>query len=914
MTTLAQIIDQMAAAGLPPPPPGHPICDGKVHRFGAKKKAWYLLREITLKSGQSVIGGAFGIWQGAHNNAVKVAIDWRGITAEERAAAEARQRELDAREQAKRKQRADNAANCARMQWKAAEGSEDVITWPYLKAKGVAPEGVRMTPDGTVLVPMLKYGADGAHLAGLQKIEPDGGKRFNKGMDKVGTSLRLGKITADTESTIVAEGYATAASIRMAVGRKVPVVVAFDAGNLLPVASELRRQFPQLIIVFAADDDWQIEHRFLSWLRDDFKLDTIPEIDGTEHECVSTDGSAVTVLARQLDNRYRVPMISADVRSGRQICTRTFENAGISKAREAAKAVGRAVVTYPVFAERGDRKLTDFNDLHAEEGLDVVERQIDGALRAGREICAAVSELYGHDESASSPEPPDIGAPVMGDAPAAMAATTTLKPTLETLLEHFSLVYGTSDVWDGRNRRRIKKAGFISTVGKDLAKTWIEHPDRRTIDPESLPILRRGQAIDEGGGKDRLLEMLDTLTLLYGTVTVWDSEKRMVMSLDAVRAAYGGELVKRWQEHRFRKMIDAENLVFDPTQRLGLPTYINMFHGYPLTPSTDEEKCLAVLDLLYDLCAGEENAKEIGDWLVKWLAYPLQHPGAKMQTAVLMFGEKQGTGKSLLFEGIVRPIYGEYGGTAGQHQLDSTFTAWKSRKTFMVFEEVLSRDDRYSHIGTLKHMITGRDMRINPKGLPERVESNHLNSVFLSNESQPIPIELEDRRFLVIEARNKLTEERVNRFRAWMEQGLSAAFYHFLLSYPLGDFNPHTKPLMTEAKRKIIRFGRPGWDAFHEQWRDGDLPAPYCCCLSDDLYQVYTQWCERNHERKLTLTKFSELIANREAKSRKRVLMHGWTKEAMRTVFQVDSSDYRDKDYRTQCQIFRDVAGVKDPV
>lgn len=914
MTTLAQVVDQMAAAGLPPPPPGHPICDGNVHRFGPKKKAWYVLREIPLSSGEFVIGGAFGIWQGAHSNAIKVAIDWRGITAEERAAAEARQRELDAREQARRKLRADNAANRARVQWRSADGSEADIWSPYLDAKGVSPEGVRMSQDGTLLVPMVKYSADGAHLAGLQKIASDGSKRFNKGMDKVGTSLRLGKINAETEIAIIAEGYATAASIRMALDRSVPVVVAFDAGNLLPVASALRAQFPSLILVFAADDDWQIEQRFHAWLREDFKLDAIPEIDGAEHVCTATDGTVVTVQASRADNRFGVPMISADVRSGRQICTRTFENTGLSKAWDAAKSVGRAAVTYPVFTSRGERKLTDFNDLHAEEGLDVVERQIVGALRSARAVDGALCDPDGQDESAGFPDHPGDEPPPAESSLPAGEVTPMQKPTLEALLEHFALVYGTSDVWDGLNRRRIKKAGFISTVGKDLAKTWLEHADRRTIDPESLPILRRGQAIDEGGGKDRLLEMLDNLTLLYGTVTVWDSEKRMVMSLDAVRAAYGGELVKRWQEHRFRKMIDAESLVFDPTQRLGLPTHINMFHGYPLTPTNDDEKCLAVLDLLYDLCGGEDNAKEIGDWLIKWLAYPLQHPGAKMQTAVLMFGEKQGTGKSLLFEGIVRPIYGEYGGTAGQHQLDSTFTAWKSRKTFMVFEEVLSRDDRYSHIGTLKHMITGRDMRINPKGLPERVESNHLNSVFLSNESQPIPIELEDRRFLVIEARNKLTEERVNRFRAWMEQGLSAAFYHFLLNYPLGDFNPHTKPLMTEAKRKIIRFGRPGWDAFHEQWKDGDLPAPYCCCLSEDLYQVYTHWCERNHERKLSLTKFSELIANREAKSRKRVLMHGWTKEQQRTVFHVDTPDYRDKDYRAQCQIFRDVAGVKDPV
>ena len=403
--------------------------------------------------------------------------------------------------------------------------------------------------------------------------------------------------------------------------------------------------------------------------------------------------------------------------------------------------------------------------------------------------------------------------------------------------------------------------------------------------------------------------MLEKLTLLSGSVTVWDSDKRVVMSLDSVRAAYSGDMVKRWQEHALRQMIDAENLVFDPTQRVNPKTHINMFHGFPLVPKQNDEKCLPVLELVFELCGGEENSKEIGEWLLKWLAYPLQHPGAKMQTAVLMFGEKQGTGKSLFFEGIMRPIYGEYGGTAGQHQLDSTFTEWKSRKIFMVFEEVLSRDERYSHIGTLKHMITGRDMRINPKNLPGRVEANHLNSAFLSNESQPIPIELEDRRWLVINARNKLTAQFEANIKALIKDGLSEAFYHFLLHSPLGDFDEHTKPIMTEAKRKIIRFGRPGWDTFHESWKEGELSAPYCSCLSEDLYRAYVMWCERSHERKLSLTKFAELMSGRELKTKKGVLLGNQTKKMSKMVFVIGNEE--NETLSKQCQRFRDVTGIK---
>jgi putative DNA primase/helicase len=900
MASLSQIIDQMQACGLPLMPAGHPVLDGKIHRFGPKKKAWYALREVPLNAGGSIIGGAFGIWQGTSNNAVPVTIDWKGVSPEERAAAEQKQREFEAREREKKQRLAQNAANRAKQQWSA--GTESGAS-PYLERKRVTPESVRFGDDGTLLVPMVHYTPTGPVLAGLQKIAADGSKRFNAGMDKNGTACKLGKIPNNPQVIGLAEGYATGRSVRIAAQESIPVVIGFDAGNLVHVARLLRAAYPQAHLLFFADDDFRLEQRFRDWLAEDFKVSAAVPVDGAEHVVRVDDGAQVRILASWRNDKCGVPYIDTDVRSGRSVRTPRFENAGISKAKAAAKEVGNASVVWPTFADRSDQAWTDFNDLHVAESLQAVTEQVTTAIaRAMAPVEVADSDVL-HDTIDLPPTPTDEWAE--------SKLARIVKPSIEILLQHYALVYGTTDVWDELNRQKIKKAAFASTVGRELASTWLEHPDRRTIDPRSLPVLRGGRAIDGGeGGGDRLIEMLDKLTLLYGTETVWDSDKRVVMSLGAVRAAYGPDMVKRWQEDVRRKMIDADNLVFDPTLKVDPKTHINMFAGYPLVPEDNEEKCMAVLDLLFDLCAGEENSQEIGDWLLKWLAYPLQHPGAKMQTAVLMFGEKQGTGKSLFFEGIMRPIYGEYGGTAGQHQLDSSFTAWKSRKTYMVFEEVLSREDRYSHIGTLKHMITGRDMRINQKNLPERVEANHLNSVFLSNESQPIPIELEDRRFLVVEARNKLSQERVNQMRKQMDEGVSAAFYHFLLKYPLGDFNPHTKPIMTEAKGKIIRYGRAGWDAFHETWKTGDLAAPYCSCLSEDLYRVYERWCDRTHERKLSLTKFSELLGGREVKERKRVTMGAKTMQ--RTVFIIADPEHPDEDLGKQCQRFRDLAGIKE--
>lgn len=121
---------------------------------------------------------------------------------------------------------------------------------PYLQAKGVKGYGVKVAADGNLLVP----GRDvEGKIQTLQVISPDG-KRFLADSRKIGTmhtidpDKRLG-----TLPLLVAEGYATAASVYEATG--LPVVVAFDTSNLLHVASDLTHKYPNQPLVMLADDD-----------------------------------------------------------------------------------------------------------------------------------------------------------------------------------------------------------------------------------------------------------------------------------------------------------------------------------------------------------------------------------------------------------------------------------------------------------------------------------------------------------------------------------------------------------------------------------------------------------------------------------------------------------------------------------
>ncbi|GGY67929.1 hypothetical protein GCM10007387_57640 [Pseudoduganella albidiflava] len=899
------------AADLPPLPSGHPRLNGKINRFGKGKKAWYQLREFTLRSGRQVITGAYGVWQGQNPNSVSVKFDWEGVSEEERAEAARRQADDERKEHERRENAARFAANRAGQEWKRATAIDDAAAVPYLVKKHIDGEFARVSEDGTLLVPARRYRAgQRPELVCLQKIDAVGGKRFNAGADMVGAACLLGTIARDETRLIgVGEGYATGQSVRLAEAGTLPFMVAFNAGNLLAVARQLRADFPHATLLFFADDDWQLVQRYQRDLTDDFDIDTAPLIDGADHVVTNGKGESVTVRATWRKDATGTDYIECDIRCGRRFRQLKFENAGISKARAAAAAVGNAHVCWPKFAARGENKWTDFNDLHVEESIEAARTQVMAAIAVASAVPAAamveqhetVPTERAPDAPAESPAPP---------GPTEPAELVDLRvPTIEALLSHFALIYPTTDVWDGLRKQRMKKSSFAAWVGKDLATQWEKAEGRRTIMRESLPTLIGGKAMGASGEGGKLGEMLEQLTLLRGTETVWDGIGQQVMSLGAVRADYTADLTARWQEHSLRKTIEARNLVFDPTQTADPVTHVNIFLGWPLVPKANEDLVLPILALLESLCSAEDRVDECVAWILRWLAYPLQHPGAKMQTALLMFGEKQGTGKSLFFQDVMAPIYGEYGTVASQHQLDSTFTAWRSRKLFVLFEEVLSRDDKYSHNGTLKYMVTGKQMSINQKNLPERTERNHMNAVFLSNEPQPIPIELEDRRFMVVEARKKQDAEFYARVKASIDAGGLEAFYHFLLNFPLDDFDEHTKPPMTLAKERVIEFGLSGWMSFHRAWKDGYLDAPYCSCLTEDLYNIYKRWCDKSGEKPLTLCKFSGLIASREHKVKRKVAV-GNKQPMYRMVFEIVGPEETES-MEKQIARFRKLADVR---
>ncbi|WP_186025171.1 VapE domain-containing protein [Burkholderia gladioli] len=378
MSSLDQIRAQLAAAGHPELPVGHPVADGKHHRYGPRKKYWYQLREVVSKGAVIGYSGTYGYFSGDDPGTDR--FQWAGAPLSDEVLAETRRRqEVAEREESERAARqAQLAANRARSQWDRAS---DVGASVYLERKQITPEGVRFDADGTMFVPMYRYEAEG-RLVGLQKITPNGEKRYNKGMEKKGASRLLGSIGAEDKMVLVAEGYATGRSIRMATREAFAVSVCFDAGGIQSVVQGLRAAFPAIPILVCADDDWKIEQRLREWLVEEFGFRGDLTYGASPIKVEAKNTWYMLAAHKRVDDNG-VQFVEAtygnDVMPVRR---KRFENTGIKRAHEAAAAVDGVSVTYPRFADRGDRKLTDFNDLHVEEGLEAVERQLHAAIRA----------------------------------------------------------------------------------------------------------------------------------------------------------------------------------------------------------------------------------------------------------------------------------------------------------------------------------------------------------------------------------------------------------------------------------------------------------------------------------------------------------------------------------------------------
>lgn len=750
----SDVLDQLRAHGL--------LVDGvEIGRMvrcrvdgDRERRGWYSLHELQMQAGDLLIVGTFGIWRGTDNGAVKVALRRVELSSDQRDAIRRRLAEDRKRADLARKHEAELAARRASAAWAKCSptGESD-----YLARKGVGAHGVRFSPSGALVIPLLDTSG---RIHGLQAIRTQSNadkkrrpvKEFwPAGLIKKGHFHLIGG--TPTWCVLIVEGYATGASVHEATG--LPVAVAFDAGNIAPVAIALHKRYKLARVLICADDD------ILS-------------------KCHARIGD--TEPKRTCNARF----ILAEHPTTCPACgnPHTASNAGIIGASAAALEVEGAWLR-PIFADDAKRcasflergiKATDFNDLHLVEGLHVVRAQVEAKLT-------------------------ELGWRPKVTAPRALADTGSGEAPLKPI--------------------------------------------------------------------DSFDELLERYALVYGTETVFDRGEHMLLSLKNLgHACANNNIFKGWREHPGRTIVRMREVGFDPANE---DTHItcNLWAGWPTKPQAG--KCDQLLEVLRFMCSKDYKSQALFEWVLRWCAYPVQHPGAKMKTALVFHGPS-GAGKNLFFEAVMS-IYGEYGRVIDQNAIDDKFNDWAERKLMLVADEVIARAELYHVKNKLKALITGDWIRINPKTIAAHDERNHVNLVFLSNESMPVVLEEDDRRYAVVWTPAK--DQRLpsggiadaafyKSARDEIANGGVAALHDHLLNVDLGNFDPGTLPPHTDAKFELVSLSLDSPSRFFYALQVGDIHGvPYCPALSADVYECYRIWCQRTGDRALNQSRFVNALTRK---------------------------------------------------
>jgi putative DNA primase/helicase len=292
-----QLRDAIISANLTPP--DEIIMDGQIHRFkstpkGKDKSGWYVIYSDGTPMGR------FGCWRSGVEGSFKADVG-RKYTAAEEMSFIKRMAEAKALRDAELQRQRELAANTVEIIW--TECTPAHPEHPYLKRKGIDVHGARVTGDGRLVVPL--YDEDG-EISSLQYISADGKKLYHTGGATGSRFWMLGEV----EKTLyIAEGFATAATIREATGQA--VVIAYSASNLVPVTEIMRRKFgaTQDIVIVADNDASGVGLRYAEQASAKYGARiVVPPMQGDANDYVQAGNDLLTLLEPPQDDW----LVSAD--------------------------------------------------------------------------------------------------------------------------------------------------------------------------------------------------------------------------------------------------------------------------------------------------------------------------------------------------------------------------------------------------------------------------------------------------------------------------------------------------------------------------------------------------------------------------------------------------------------------------
>ena len=250
-----------------------------------------------------------------------------------------------------------------------------------------------------------------------------------------------------------------------------------------------------------------------------------------------------------------------------------------------------------------------------------------------------------------------------------------------------------------------------------------------------------------------------------------------------------------------------------------------------------------ILDHLRSVvCRSEEEFQ----FLLAWLARPLQHPAHKSGVALVLISD-QGVGKDIIPTWFINFLLGTDVGmqTANVSHIFGEHSTALQHKVLCVFDETDPATLK-PHMSNLKAMMTSETIHVQPMCKSPYTVPNTFNFMITTNDKNPFPLVPSDPRFVVFECNDSKKGDFAyfENLAKNLNDRTARAFYQFLLGFDLSDYGCFM------AKRPETQ-----WD--RRQLKDTDLSAfhsflSYECircagwapepCEMAMMFQRFKQW------------------------------------------------------------------------
>ncbi|MCP4304974.1 MAG: hypothetical protein GY788_08905 [bacterium] len=280
----------------------------------------------------------------------------------------------------------------------------------------------------------------------------------------------------------------------------------------------------------------------------------------------------------------------------------------------------------------------------------------------------------------------------------------------------------------------------------------------------------------------------------------------------------------------------------------------NLWRGFAVTPVRGWRKQRRLVCHIFKVICRGDKAKF--RYLMRWLAWSVQHPGEQPETVVMLKSGIEGSGKSTLGVVMCR-LFGPHGRIIDDRdQLLGKFNGGLDTACFILADEILFAGD-LRIADKLKSRITSAILPLEEKYRNPRQVPNRMSVLMTSNHEHAAALGVRDRRFFVLEVSGEHAQE-----KSWfdplyrdLEGGGYEQFLWLLQNLRLEDWHPRELVKTPEA----IEQERMSGDSI-DQWAracidaDGLVGLPPglgfeselgCVIPTEALRESYTGFCRQ---------------------------------------------------------------------